>query len=133
MMKWWGPKHFTAPVCTIDFKVGGKYINCMQTPDGQKLWSTGTYKEIIPEEKIVCTDSFSDEQGNIVPASTYGMGDTLPLEFLVTVEFEEYEQGKTKMTLTHAGFEEGEMADSASQGWNQSFDKMVDMFAKSLI
>lgn len=54
--KWWGPKDYTCPSCTIDFKVGGKNLAAMRGPDGKDIWSTGTYKEIIPQKKIVYTD-----------------------------------------------------------------------------
>ena len=66
MKKWWGPKDFTAPSVEIDLKEGGKYLNCMRSPDGQEYWSTGIYQEIVPMEKLVVTDSFADEQGNVV-------------------------------------------------------------------
>lgn len=123
-MRWWGPKDFTSPACTIDLRVGGRYLFCMQAPDGQKYWSTGTYNEIIPEERLVWTDSFADEQGNVVPGSYYGMGDDFPLEMLVTITFEDHD-GKTKLTLHHAGHPAGEMADMAGAGWNESFDKLA--------
>ena len=38
----------------------------MQDTKGKKIWSTGTYQEIEPQNKIVVTDSFADEKGNIV-------------------------------------------------------------------
>ena len=47
VMLWWGPKGFTCPFCTMDFRVGGKYLFCMKTPDGQELWSGGEYHEIV--------------------------------------------------------------------------------------
>jgi uncharacterized protein YndB with AHSA1/START domain len=121
--KWWGPKDFTAPVCKIDLGVGGKYLFCMRSPDGKDYWSTGVYKEIVENESLVCTDCFADEDGNIVPATHYGMVGDFPLEMLVTVTFEEQE-GKTKMTLKHIGMPFGEMGDMAGQGWNESFDKL---------
>ncbi len=71
--RWWGPKNFTAPVIRIDLRVGGKYLNCMRGPDGKDYWSTGIYREIVPRERLVMTDSFADEKGNVVPASYYGM------------------------------------------------------------
>ncbi|MFV5695174.1 SRPBCC family protein [Flavobacterium sp. LB3P122] len=122
-MKWWGPKKFTCPVCEIDFKIGGKYLNCMRSPEGQDFWSTGTYLEIVPLERIVSTDSFADEKGNVVPSSHYGMKG-FPLELHVTVEFEEHD-GKTKMTLTHQGIPSGKMTDLTKASWNESFDKLV--------
>jgi uncharacterized protein YndB with AHSA1/START domain len=126
MKRWWGPKDFTAPHITIDLRVGGKYVFCMRGPDGNDFWSTGVYREIVPMERIVCTDCFADEKGIAVPATHYGMSADIPLEMLVTVTFEEYEGGKTKMTLTHVGLPEGEMKDMTGAGWNESFDKLAE-------
>jgi uncharacterized protein YndB with AHSA1/START domain len=124
MMKWWGPKVFTAPVCKMDFRVGGKYLFCMRDPNGKDYWSTGVFKEIIPPEKIVWTDSFADENGNPVPASNYGMGDDFPSEMTVTFTFEDLD-GKTKLTLVHAGMPGGEQGKMANIGWNESLDKLA--------
>src|SRR5262245_41399320 len=99
--KWWGPKDFTAPVAQIDLRVGGKYLACMRGPDGKDYWSTGVYREIVPNERLVYTDSFADARGNPVPASDYGMGGDWPMESVVTVILEEY-QGKTRFTLRHS-------------------------------
>jgi uncharacterized protein YndB with AHSA1/START domain len=126
-MRWWGPKGFTAPSCQIDFRVGGKSLFAMQSPDyneGRPIWSTGVYKEIVPLERIVTTDCFADENGNVVPASHYGMTDDFPLEMLVTVTFEDL-GGKTKMTLRHEGLPAGETLEGAGSGWNESFDKLA--------
>lgn len=128
--RWWGPKNFTCPAAKIDFRVGGKYLLCMRSNEGQDFWSTGIYKEIIPNERIVCTDSFADEKGNVVPASHYGMGDDFPLEMEVIVTFENL-GGKTRMTLRHDGMPSGEMGEMASQGWNGSFDKLDEALKKN--
>jgi uncharacterized protein YndB with AHSA1/START domain len=123
--RWWGPKGFTTPVAKIDFRVGGKFLNCMRSPDGQDYWSTGVYQEIVVPERIVCTDSFADADGNVVPASHYGMTGDVPTEMLITVTFED-QGGKTKMTLRHEGLPAGEHQTGANQGWNESFDKLAD-------
>ena len=124
--RWWGPKDFTAPAIKIDFRVGGTYLFCMRSPDGQDYWSTGVYREIVPLKRIVYTDSFADEKGNVVSASHYGMGDDFPLELLVTLTFEDYQDGKTRFTLRHAGMPEGEDSEMAQMGWNQSLDKLAE-------
>lgn len=123
-MRWWGPKHFTSPACKMDFRVGGTYLFCMRSPDGQDFWSTGEYREIVPLERIVFTDSFADEQGKVVPATYYGMGEDFPQELVVTVTFENL-NGKTRMTVIHQGIPAGEHRDGALQGWNESFDKLA--------
>src|SRR6187402_1023731 len=73
MKKWWGPKEYTCPEFTNDFQVGGKYLGAMEDKDGNRTWSTGFYVEIIPEKRIVMTDSFSDSEGNILAGSSINM------------------------------------------------------------
>jgi uncharacterized protein YndB with AHSA1/START domain len=101
--KWWGPKHFTAPHMQIDLRVGGKYLFCMHgneglSPEfiGKDFWTTGTYKEIVPLQKLVCTDSFSDKDGNIVDPKNFGMPPETPMIMEITILFEDLGD-KTKM------------------------------------
>jgi uncharacterized protein YndB with AHSA1/START domain len=122
---WWGPKDFTGSYAKFDLRVGGKYLGCMRGPDGTEYWGTGTYKEIIEPNRIVYTDSFADEHGNIVPASYYGMGSDMMTELEVEITFEDI-GGKTRMTLEHCGLPEGEMLEQTKDGWNQSFDKLAE-------
>ena len=125
LMRWWGPAGFTSPTCRIDLRVGGNYFFCMQAPDGTKIWSTGTYEEVVPLERLVYTDSFADEAGKAVPASHYGMGDDIPFAMTVTVTFEDL-GSQTKMTLRHEGLPPGEMSEMTVAGWNESFDKLAE-------
>jgi uncharacterized protein YndB with AHSA1/START domain len=129
VMQWWGPRDFTSPACRIDLRVGGKYVFCMRSPDGQDYWSTGTYREILQPERLVYTDSFADEQGNPVPASHYNMPGEWAEEMLVTVTLEE-QQGKTTLTLRHTGLPAGEMEAMTGTGWNESFDKLAAALAR---
>jgi len=141
MKKWWGPKDWSAPTIQIDFREGGKYLSCMRGQMGPGMpevdtWSTGTYKEIVPMKKIVVTDSFADPEGNVVPASYYGMPGTFPMEATIQITFEDLGgpnvsagTGRTKMTLYYpsiAGIE-GEMLGNMTAGWNQSFDKLEEI------
>lgn len=126
--QWWGPKNFTTPVIEADLRVGGKYLYCMRSPDGKDYWGTGVYREILPMEKLVMTDSFADEQGNVVPASHYGMKGRWPKELLVAVTFTE-KNGKTTMTLHHKGMPSGKMRDMTAAGWSESFDKLAALLA----
>ncbi len=79
-------------------------------------------------ERLVVTDSFADEHGNVVPATHYGMSPDFPLEMKVTVTFEELDgpgrAGKTKLTPRHEGMSATGSA-GAQQGWNESFDKLA--------
>lgn len=133
--RWWGPKGFTAPFCKNDIRVGGKSLYAMRAPmgkevwSGKTIWSTGIYREVVPSKRIVTTDSFADEMGNVVPATQYGMNPDFPLELLVTVTFEDYE-GKTQLTLHHVGFPSEADRDGAREGWNESLDKFAKVIAE---
>jgi uncharacterized protein YndB with AHSA1/START domain len=132
--RWWGPRDFTAPAAKHDFRVGGKWLYAMQSAnfnDGKPIWGTGTFREIAEPERIVMTDCFADENGNVVPASNYGMEGDFPLEMLITVTFEDAGPGKTKMTLKHEGLPAGEHLSGANEGWNQSLDKMEAELARA--
>jgi uncharacterized protein YndB with AHSA1/START domain len=132
LKKWWGPRAFTTPVAEVDLRVGGKVLTAMRSPDGKCFWSVGTYKEIVPRSKFVVTDSFSDAEGNIVPAARYGMPGAWPLELLVTVTFEDLEVG-SKMVLVHSGFPDENASERAKAGWNESFDKLLEFLETGMI
>jgi uncharacterized protein YndB with AHSA1/START domain len=131
VVRWWGPKGFTTPFCKIDLRLGGVFHYCMRSPEGKDYWNTGVYREIVPLERIVCTDSFADEEGNVVPATYYGMSADFPLEMLLMVTFEEH-GGKTKLTLRHVGIPAGADSDNAQAGWNESLERLAEHLAKAL-
>ncbi|UCC52661.1 MAG: SRPBCC domain-containing protein [Anaerolineaceae bacterium] len=127
--KWYGPKGFTVPVADMELRVGGKRLVCMASPDGRmKMWTTGEYTAIVPNERIVYTESPADENGDVVSPSAMGMPEGTPVTTEITVLLEELE-GRTKMVMTHAGVP----ADSgAGGGWEQAFDKLADHMASVL-
>ncbi len=128
IMRWWGPKGFTAPFARVSLRVGGSYLYAMRSPEGKDYWSTGFFHEVVPFERIVATDHFADEKGNVVPATFYGMSPDIPVEMLVTVTFEASGR-RTKLTLKHAGIPEGRQMDDTRQGWNESLDKLAAVLA----
>jgi len=119
--KWYGPKGFTVPVAEMEVRVGGKRLVCMemQNSDGSmKIWTTGEYTEVIPNQRLVYTESMADEQGNVVTMSD----NEHPMKTEVTVLLEDL-GGRTKMVMTHAGVPAGA---GANAGWEQAFAKMAD-------
>jgi uncharacterized protein YndB with AHSA1/START domain len=129
VIQWWGPKGFTAPVCKMDVRVGGKSLCCMRTPDGQEFWNAIEYHEIVPHEKIVSSMYFADAQGNKVEPETLGIEhEAIEGAFDVTT-FEDLGNGRTR--LTHTGNEPMESAKNSGQleGWNQILDKIAEVLA----
>ena len=128
--QWWGPKGFTAPVCRMDFRTGGKSVFCMKAPDGQEFWNAVEYHEIVLHEKIVSSMYFSDPEGNKVEAAQLGIEhEAIDGAFDVTL-FEDLGNGRTK--LTHIGNEPMESAKNSGQleGWNQILDKIAAVVAE---
>ena len=126
---WYGPKGFTVPVADMDARIGGKRLICMASPDGSmKMWSTGEYTDVVPNERLVYTDSMADENGNVVSPSAMGMPEGYPETTEVTVLLEDL-GGRTKMIMTHAGVP---ASSGAGGGWEQAFDKLADHVAAAL-
>lgn len=125
VMRWWGPKGFTTPICRIELRLGGVFRTCMRSPDGKDFWSQGVYHEIDEPSRIVFSDAFADEQGNTVSPRQYGMSDDWPTETIVTVSFSEH-AGKTRLTLQHWPLKPGAERDLCQQGWNESLDKLAE-------
>ena len=121
--QWYGPEGFTVPVADMDLRVGGKRLICMATPDGSmKMWTTGEFTEIVPNERLVYTESPADENGTVVSPSDMGMPEGYPATTEVTVSLEDL-GGRTKMVMTHAGVP---ASSGAGGGWEQAFDKLAD-------
>jgi len=136
--RWWGPTGFTAPVVQLDLRVGGKYLYCMRgavAPGAPvaDFWSTGTIRAIEPMEQLVLTDAFSDEHGNIVDPTAYGMSPDFPKESEVTISFDASGHRQTRVTICFptpksAATYHAMLASGMDVGWEQSLDK----FAESL-
>lgn len=140
--KWWGPEGFTAPSIKVDLRVGGKYVFAMHGPAGSEwdrtMYSAGEYKEIVPNEKLVVTDYFSDENGNMIAPSDEGQDSNFPRVMTVTVLFEEVEGGppgsetsKTKLSIIYPKPETEEQIEALlksgmKEGWQSSLNKLEE-------
>ena len=60
LVKQWllGPPGWTMPVCEIDLRVGGAYRYVWRHADGREMGMGGIYREIVPQERLVCTELF---------------------------------------------------------------------------
>lgn len=130
--QWWGPEGFDSPEAQIDLRPGGSYLYCMRGLEGDFKgsvnWSGGVYKEIVPNERLVLTDYFADEQGNKVNPTKYGFSADFPEESEVTVTFEE-QDGKTKLNISYspasAAAYDAMLKTGMQEGWSSSLDKLA--------
>ncbi|MGE7114391.1 SRPBCC domain-containing protein [Lysinibacillus sp. NPDC047702] len=132
LKRWWGPKGWEIPVCTVDFRPGGIWHYCMKCVDpnqgqffGMESWGKGIYKEIIEPEIISYTDYFSDAEGSL--------NDSLPATEM-TLEFIDF-NGKTKL-INRAEYVSTEALKTVMdmgmlQGITETWDRL-DEFVQSL-
>lgn len=134
MKQWWGPKGFKVLHSKMDLRVGGTYHYGMQAPDGKAMWGKFTFREIVPQQKLVQITSFSDEKGGI---TRHPLTPTWPLQVLSTFAFEDAPGGKTKFTVRwspyeataeeQATFDAGHA--SMTQGWGGTMDQLAAYLA----
>lgn len=130
IMQWWGPEGFTAPVCEMDFRVGGRLLCCMKAPDGQEFWNGTEYIEIVPYEKIVSLMYFADAKGNKIDPATLGIEHEAIEDAHDVTLFEDLGNGQTR--LTFIGNEPMESAKESGQmeGWKQILEKLAQIVAE---
>jgi uncharacterized protein YndB with AHSA1/START domain len=109
MKHWMGPRGFTCPEASIDFRVGGTYRAMIRSAEGEN-WFSGVYREIVPDRRLVFTFTWDNE------------GPSGGLETLVTITLEERD-GKTVQIFHQAPFANVERRDSHVVGWSEAFDK----------
>ncbi|GAA5514631.1 hypothetical protein Dcar01_03387 [Deinococcus carri] len=127
LRRWWGPRGWEVPFCTVDLRPGGKWHYCMKCVDrnqgefyGMESWGLGIYQEIEAPERLVYTDYFSDADANI--------NENMP-PTLVTLTFEEVEGGTKVTSRASYGSEEAlktvlEMG--MLQGVTETWDRLAE-------
>jgi len=128
--RWWGPKHFTAPVAEIDFRVGGKSLVSMRAPQefgGQEHYSIWEYVEIIEHISIEFIQRISNENGEPIPPATVGLPEDFPLAVNTLVTFKIIDSNKTEMRIMEQA-EFGSISNFAQLGLEQTMEKIVAIF-----
>lgn len=60
MKQWFCPKPWTTPVIEVDVRSGGSNFILMQGPNGEEMPNRGVYLEVVPNEKLVFTDAYTE-------------------------------------------------------------------------
>src|SRR5205823_552153 len=114
LKRWFGPRGWSLAVCEVDFRVGGAWRFVLRGPDGAEMGMRGVYREIVPPERSVHTESFDDYPG----------------ESVVTTALVE-EAGKTRFTAT-VRYESPEIRDAVlksgmEHGAAESYDRLAEL------
>ncbi len=142
---WTNPKHFSQwlpptgfhmEFIKADIKPGGSTFYFMTNDSGVQMYGRATYLKIEKPDRLVYTQQFSDEKGNI---SRHPLAPTWPETMLTTVQLTEEGPNRTRVTVTWEPYgattpEELEVfvqsKGGMTQGWTGSFDKLDEVLAR---
>jgi uncharacterized protein YndB with AHSA1/START domain len=116
---WFHPRSLTTPRDRVDFDVrpGGAYRYTMVAPDGTEYPTGGTYREVVPPERLVFTWGSPNDADEVMP--------------VVTLELAE--QGasgeQTLMTFRLVGVEGQPGDNNFYDGWAEALDLLVERVA----
>jgi len=115
---WYGPRAMTLTSCEIDLRVGGTWRYVVRDPAGNDFGFSGEYREIVPPERLVCTENFE----GIPPGHDY----------LVTVTLSDLD-GKTKLT-SHLQYKtpedrDGHIQSGMEPGMRETYDRLAEHLA----
>ncbi|MCE9589272.1 MAG: SRPBCC domain-containing protein [Planctomycetes bacterium] len=127
---WLPPTGFTMEFIEADIKPGGSTFYCMTGQGNMKMYGKAHYLKIEKPDRLVYTQQFCDEKGNM---ARHPMAPTWPEFMLTSVEFTAEGPEQTRVTVTwepHGKFTPEELAvfvqarGGMTQGWTGSFDKL---------
>lgn len=111
IVKWNPPDGFVAEVHELDLRVGGRYrMSFINLSNGQPFSFGGSYREVVPNEKLVASCRFGDPN--------------LPGEMLTTYTLRPVSVG-TELTVEQAALPDAVPAEACRLGWQQSFDLLT--------
>ena len=130
--KWWGPKGCRIDLRHFDFRPGGFVHYAMNFAEGPAMWGRFAIREVVPRERLVWLNSFSNERCGIARAP---FSERCPLEIQNTVAFAEADgAGATAITLRVRPFGEldderayfEELHPSLNEGYGGTLDALAE-------
>ena len=128
LQQWMSPKGFTVLVANMDLRPGGVYHYGMRGPDGSEMWGKWLIREVVPPERLVWLNGFSDAAGGL---TRHPMAPDWPQWMLSVITFTE-DQGRTTVTLRWSPFEASEAERQVfaaahagmTQGWGGTMEQL---------
>jgi uncharacterized protein YndB with AHSA1/START domain len=121
LKRWFAPLPWTTPHAELDVRPGGANLIVMRGPDGKEFPNRGVYLEIVPNERLVVTDAYTNAWA--------------PSEkpFMTAILTFEDEGGKTRYTarVRHWTVADRETHEKMGfhQGWGQCTDQLAALAA----
>jgi len=133
---WLPPTGFTMEYLDVGIKPGGSSFYKMSN-GRMTMYGRATYQEIVRPHRIVYSQQFCDEKGNV---SRHPLAPTFPETLLTTVVMAEEGSGRTRVTVTMeptGKFSAEELSVfltarvGMTGGWTGSFDKLEEHLLKA--
>ena len=130
--KWLPPTGFKMEYLKADIRPGGSASYVMWNDSGLKMYGSADYIELSRPDRIVYTQQFTDEKGNI---SRHPMAPTWPAVMKTVITFAEESPDSTRVTVeweVHGKYTPEEMQTFIGArtgmmgGWTGSFDKLEE-------
>ncbi len=124
LKKWVTPAPWTTVDCQIDLRPGGVFSTVMRSPEGEEFPNLGCYLEIVPNRKLVWTDTL---EGEFRP-SRREPGANCPFHFTATILMEPHGKGTRYTAIamhkdTASRTKHEEMG--FHEGWGAALDQLV--------
>jgi uncharacterized protein YndB with AHSA1/START domain len=121
IQRWlWGPPGWSMIECENDLRVGGVFRHVWRGPEGKEMAMRGVYREVVPPERVVRTESFD-----------FGC-DSQSGEQLASAVLTE-QGGKTLLTLTvqypSKEARDATIASGMERGVAASYDQLAELLA----
>ena len=123
LAQWWGPTGFTTTTHAFDMRPGGVWRFVMHGPDGTDYQNRITFEEVARPERLVYRHGGGD--------------DVHPVQFHVTVTFEDLGGSKTRLTMkglfaTAAIRDEVAAKYGAVEGAQQTLERLATYLISSI-
>ena len=122
LKQWFAPLPYTTPVAELDVRPGGSAFIVMRGPDGKDLPNHGVYLEVVPNQRLVSTDAYTNAW------------DPSDKPFMTLILTFEDEGGKTRYTarVRHWTVADREAHEKMGfhQGWGICADQLTALVAR---
>jgi uncharacterized protein YndB with AHSA1/START domain len=113
--RWFGPEGTRITLAEVDASEGGQYRIRIESPDGESHTASGEYREVQPSKRLVFTWNWEEPEFRLED------------ETLVTVEFDEHEDG-TEVRLSHELLPDAEAKKTHEEGWTSTLSCLEGAF-----
>jgi len=118
IVQWFTPPPFKTIDAQVDLRPGGRFFTLMQSPEGEQMPNDGVFLEVVPDEKLVFTDTYT---AGWIPN---------PSPFMTAIlTFEDAGPGRTRYTARARHRSPEDRASHEQMGFHEGWGAATDQLA----